>query len=164
MKKILLPFILIFSLYAFNAHKFYIALTEIELNSEKQSVQMIMNVFIDDIETAINKDYSTDLQLNTKKENTKVDEFFLKYLKKHFYVTIDDKKCDYNFIGKEYDGDLVYFYLEIENIQNLKNIEIQNDVLIEHFPDQQNLIKVKVNGERKSLFLTNSNDKGLLTF
>ncbi len=163
MKKILY-LIFIASFFSFSAHKYYIALTEIEHNEEKKSVQMIMNVFIDDIEKAINKDYNTDLQLTTQKEMKDVNNYFSTYLKEHFKVSINKKEYEYTFIGKEYDGEIVYFYLEIENILNVNTIEIKNNVLIKHFPEQQNLIKVKIKNERKSLFLTKKNDKGLLNF
>lgn len=163
MKKI---FILLFilPLFSFSVHKYYISLTEIEYKEKTQSVQMIMNVFIDDIENAINKDYKVDLQLTTKDELKKVDELFFNYLQKHFKVKINDTNVTYRFIGKEYEGDIVYFYLEIENITNIKTIEIQNDVLVNHFPEQQNLIKTAIKKERKSLFLDKKNDKGLLKF
>lgn len=163
MKKLLFLFITL-SLYAFSAHKYYIALTEIEHSSNSKSVQMIMNVFMDDIELAINKEYNTDLQILSKNEVKDIDTFFFKYLKDHFKVSINNKNYDYNFIGKEYDGNIIYFYLEIENIDEVKSIEIQNTVLTRFFPDQQNLIKAKINNERKSLFLTKKNDKGLLNF
>ncbi len=123
-----------------------------------------MNVFIDDIETAINKDYNVDLQLTTKRESKKVDDHFFNYLKEHFIVKINNQNVIYRFIGKEYDGDIVYFYLEIDNILSLKSIEIQNNVLIKHFSGQQNLIKASIKKERKSLFLDKKNDKGLLKF
>ncbi len=125
---------------------------------------MIMNVFIDDIEKAINKDYDTNLQLTTKKELKDVDHYFSIYLNKHFKISINKKEHTYTFIGKEYDGDIVYFYLEIENIEQVNIIEIQNNILIKHFPEQQNLIKAKIKNNRKSLFLTKKNDKGLLKF
>ena len=159
MKKI---FILLFilPLFSFSVHKYYISLTEIEYKEKTQSVQMIMNVFIDDIETAINKDYNVDLQLTTKDEFKKVDELFLNYLQKHFKIKVNNNDVTYNFIGKEYDGDIVYFYLEVENIKTLNSIEIHNDVLVNHFPEQQNLIKTA----HKSLFLDKKNDKGLLNF
>lgn len=163
MKKLLILFIG-FSFLSLNEHKYYIALTEIEHNVEQKSVQMIMNVFMDDIELAINEEYDTDLQLTTKKELANVDEYFKKYLEKHFKITINKNHHAYNFIGKEYDGNIVYFYLEIENITIINSIEIQNDVLINHFPEQQNLIKTKIKDTKKSLFLTKKNDKGLLIF
>ncbi len=123
-----------------------------------------MNVFVDDIEKAINTDFGTDLQLNTKLEAKDADTHFKNYLKEHFKVILNDKPYTYDFLGKEYDGNIVYFYLEIKNISSVKSIAIENDVLIQHFSDQQNLIKAKINGARKSLFLTKKNDKGLLNF
>jgi hypothetical protein len=163
MKKAFILF-LILPLFSFSIHKYYISLTEIEYKKETHSVQMIMNVFMDDIETAINKDYNVNLKLTTKDELKKVDELFLKYLEEHFKVKINNEIVTYNFIGKEYDGDIVYFYLEIENVLSLKSIEIENDVLIKHFPEQQNLVKASIQNERKSLFLDKKTDKGLLKF
>ncbi|CAM1354794.1 DUF6702 family protein [Tenacibaculum insulae] len=163
MKKIIILFFIL-PLFSFSVHKYYISLTEITYKEEQKAVQMIMNVFMDDIETAINKDYKVDLQLTTQKELKNVDELFFNYLKKHFKIKINNQEVTYNFIGKEYEGDIVYFYLEVENVISFKNIEIVNDVLIKHFPEQQNLIKASVKKERKSLFLDKKNDKGLLKF
>lgn len=163
MKKTLILF-LILPLLSFGVHKYYISLTEITYKEKTKSVQMIMNVFMDDIETAINKDYKVNLQLTTKDEFKKTDSLFFNYLNNHFKVKINSKKVNYRFIGKEYDGDIVYFYLEIENVLNPKSIEIENDVLVKYFPEQQNLVKVSLKEERKSLFLDKKNDKGLLKF
>lgn len=163
MKKTVLLLFLI-SLYSFNVHKYYISLTEIEYKKETNTIQMITNVFIDDIETAINQQHQVNLQLTTKEEHQKVDDYFFNYLKEHLKIKIDHKKVNFNFIGKEYDGNIVYFYLEIPNINKVKTLEIQNDILTKYFPEQQNPVKAKINGKRKSLFLSKKNDKGLLKF
>ena len=163
MKKIIL-FLLAFSLLSFTAHKYYIALTEIEYREDTHSIQMIMNVFMDDIEVAINSDYNVDLQLDTKNELKNADSYFLKYLKEHFKLIVNNNKVDYKFIGKEYDGNIVYFYLEVENISMPNSIQIENDILVKYFPEQQNLIKATVKNKRQSLFLSKKNDKGLLNF
>ncbi|MGG8494940.1 DUF6702 family protein [Tenacibaculum sp. TC6] len=164
MKKILF-YTLILSFLSFTGiHKYYIALTEIEYSEKNNSVQMIMNVFMDDIELAINKEYQTDLQLASKHENANAEKYFYSYLKEHFKILLNNKEREYKFIGKEYDGNIVYFYLEISNVTSVESIEIQNDILVKYFPDQQNLIKATVKKERKSLFLDKKNDKGLLNF
>ncbi|MCG8184000.1 DUF6702 family protein [Tenacibaculum piscium] len=163
MKKFII-LLLILPLLSFSVHKYYISLTEIDYKPETKSVQIIMNVFIDDIENAINKEYNVDLQLVSKNELKNSDTLFFKYLKKHFKLKINQKEVHYNFIGKEYDGDIVFFYLEIENIADFKTIEIQNNVLMRHFSEQQNLIKASVNKERKSLFLTKKKDTDILNF
>ncbi|WP_075342733.1 DUF6702 family protein [Tenacibaculum agarivorans] len=145
-------------------HEYYIALTEIEYNSKNKSVEMIMNVFVDNIEEAINKEFNADMQLTTKKEVKNADDLFHQYLKKHFKIYINGKQYDYKFIGKEYERNLVYFYLEIENVKNISTLKIENDVLTKDFPDQQNLIKATINKKREVKFLTKKNNKCLLNF
>jgi len=162
--KNILLLLCVIPLLSFSPHKYYLSLTQIEYKSESKSLQIIINVFMDDIETALNKDYSIDLQLTTKNELTDNDVYFKKYLEQHLHLKIDDLSSSFNYLGKEYDGDLVYFYLEIENINSLKTIEVDNTILIDHFPEQQNLIKSKVYKKYNSILLTKTNDKGLLKF
>ncbi|TDQ25760.1 DUF6702 family protein [Tenacibaculum caenipelagi] len=163
MKKVII-FLITFTLLSFTTHKYYVALTEIEYREDTRSIQIIMNVFMDDIEVALNSDYNIDLQLDTKNEHKNTNVYFLKYLKEHFKLTVNNDYVDYKFIGKEYDGNIVYFYLEIENISIPTSIQVENDILVKYFPDQQNLIKATVKNKRKSLFLSKKNDKGLLNF
>jgi hypothetical protein len=154
----------IIPLLSFSAHKYYLSLTQIEYRSEKQSVQITINVFMNDIEIALNEDYNIDLRLHTKKELKDNDVYFIKYLKEKLHFKIDGISKEYNYIGKEYDGDLVYFYLEIENIKEVNSIEIENKILTNKFSEQKNLIKSKVGKNHKSILLTAKNDKGLLKF
>ena len=151
-------------LLSFYTHKYYLSLTQIEFRSEKQVVQIIINVFMNDIETALNKDYNIDLRLHTKKELKNNDVYFIEYLNKNLQINIDKTLREFNYIGKEYEGDLVYFYLEIENVKEVPTIEIENKILTNYFSEQKNLIKAKVGKKNKSVLLETSNTKGLLKF
>ncbi|RCS26767.1 hypothetical protein DUT90_06470 [Polaribacter sp. WD7] len=162
-KKVLV-IILLLPLLSFTAHKYYLSLTQIEYKSESKSIQITINVFMDDIETALNKDFNIDLQLTTSKELLNNDIYFKKYLKEKLHFKINTTPVNFNYIGKEYDGDLVFFYLEIENINNVDTIEIENKILTHHFPEQQNLVKSKANKKHKSILLSAKTDKGLLKF
>jgi hypothetical protein len=119
---------------------------------------------MDDIEIALNKNYQINLQLTTKEELQNNDQYFKKYLNEKLHIKIDNIPKEFNYIGKEYDGDLVYFYLEIKNVNNINTLEVVNTILTTHFPKQQNLIKTKINNKHKSLLLTSKNTKGLLEF
>ncbi|PQJ23242.1 DUF6702 family protein [Tenacibaculum sp. SG-28] len=164
MKYTSLFFAILLSVSFKSDHKYYIALTEIEYVEKKKNVQMIMNVFLDDFETSLNEEYNIDLQLTTANELTNADHYFVKYLEKNFKIWINETTVNYTFIGKEYEGDIVYFYLEIENVETVNSLTVKNTMLIKQFPEQQNLIKAVVNAKRKSLFLDRSTDKGLLKF
>jgi len=162
-KKIYL-LLLIIPLLSFSLHKYYLSLTQIEYRSKLQTVQITTNVFMNDIEMALNKAYNIDLRLDTKKELENNDTYFKEYLHNKLHLKINGIPKDFNYIGKEYDGDLVYFYLEIEDIHYIKSIEVKNDILMTQFPQQQNLIKTKVDKKHKSILLNAENDKGLLKF
>lgn len=160
-KKLLL-LVLIVPLFAFTAHKYYLSLTQIEYNAKNKSVEIIINVFIDDIETALNNIYKKRFVLDTKKEPIDSDKYFFEYLQKNVQFKLDGKPYNFNYIGKEYDGDVVFFYLEIKNVAFLKEIEINNTILLEHFPTQQNLVKSKVYKKNKSVLLTKKEQSGIL--
>ena len=99
-KTFLLLFII--SFLSFTPHKYYLSLTQINYKTESKSIQIIINVFMDDIETALNKDYAIDLQLTTKKELKNNDVFFKKYLKEKLHFKVDEIAKNFTYIGKEY--------------------------------------------------------------
>jgi hypothetical protein len=162
-KKIFL-LLFIIPLLSFSAHKYYLSLTQIEFKESSKSVQIIINVFMDDIETALNKDNNIDLQLSTKKELPNNDVYFENYLRRKLQFKIDTIAKEFKYIGKEYDGDLVYFYLEIENIAKVSSIEVTNKILLKYFPKQENLIKSKVGTKNKSILLSKDQYIELLTY
>jgi hypothetical protein len=162
-KKIFLLFLII-PLLSFSAHKYYLSLTQIKFKEETKSIQIIINVFMDDIETALNKENNINLQLTTKKELKNNDIYFEQYLKSKLQFKINTIAKGFKYIGKEYDGDLVYFYLEIEDISKVSSIEISNKILLNHFPKQQNLVKSKVGEKNKSVLLSKDQNNEILTY
>ena len=156
-------FFLLISL-AFTTHKYYLSLTQIEYNKNQKSLEVIINVFMDDIELAINKEYAIDLNLTTKDELKDADVYFHKYLTKNLTFTIDNDIVTHNYIGKEYEGDLVYFYLEIAVKENPKSLEVFNTILLTYFEQQQNIVKFKNDSKRQSKILSKNTNKALLNF
>ncbi|MFK8060836.1 MAG: DUF6702 family protein [Polaribacter sp.] len=163
-KRHFLLLLVLIPLLSFTSHKYYLSLTQIKFKPEQKAVQIIVNIFMDDIETALNKDYFIDLQLTTKKELKNNDVYFKKYIKEKLSFKINGVAKEYNYLGKEYEGDLVYFYLEIENIESVKNIDVTNTILLKHFPKQQNLIKSKVGKTNKSVLLTQDEQHSTLNY
>lgn len=156
-------FFLLISL-AFTTHKYYLSLTQIEYNKNQKSLEVIINVFMDDIELAINKEYAIDLNLTTKDELKDADVYFHNYLTKNLTFTIDNDIVTHNYIGKEYEGDLVYFYLEIAVKENPKSLEVFNTILLTYFEQQQNIVKFKNDSKRQSKILSKNTNKALLNF
>lgn len=123
-----------------------------------------MSVFADDLETAINSEFELTTNFSALNKEEEINKYYYKYLQQHFKIKINNKPKSYKFLGKEYEQNIVYFYMEIENIHSVKSIRIQNSVLVANFYNQQNLIKVAINDKNKSLLLTKEKDSGLLNF
>ncbi|KJJ38439.1 DUF6702 family protein [Aequorivita vladivostokensis] len=161
----ILLLLLIFPLIsATSAHKFYVSITKIEYVKEKKSLQIITKIFTDDIEDALQHRYDPSISLDTKKETEAADEYVQKYILQKLNIKVNGKPVQLNYIGKEYDLDMLVAYIEVTNVPNLKSIEIENKVLMEMFPEQQNIIHLKTTNSRKSLMLDKDESSGKLKF
>jgi len=160
-------FLLFFStslLFSFIEHKYYLSLTDITYNKKSKSLQIITDVFMDDIEFVLNDKHKIDLQLTSKDELKNNDKYFEDYLKNNVTIKVNNIDKHLVFVGKEYNGDLVSIYYEVEDVFNISSIEVKSTILTKTYPEQQNIIKVKVNNERKSAVLDAKKDKGILDF
>ncbi|MCB0465147.1 MAG: hypothetical protein KDC78_05645 [Aequorivita sp.] len=146
------------------AHKFYVSITKIEYVKEKSSLQIITKIFIDDIEDALQQHYDPSISLDTKKETEAADEDLKKYILQKINIKVNGKTVTFDYIGKEYDTDMVVAYIEVKNVKELKTIEIENKVLMEMFPEQQNIVHLKTPNSRKSLILDKDEPNGKLNF
>ena len=145
-------------------HKYYVSVTEIEYVKEKKSVQIISRIFIDDFESLLRNRYDERLTLAIENEDDLVDYYTEKYLKEKLKITINSQTLEFNFIGKEYEEDIMLSYLEIVGVENISSIEVTNRILFELFQDQKNIVRFKINSINKSILLIKENDKGLLNF
>lgn len=145
-------------------HKYYVSLTEIEYVKEKNSVQIISRIFVDDFETVLRNRYDDSITLMEDDDNDEVNYYIERYLTDRLKITINGKPEAFSFIGKEYEDDILLFYLEIQNIENISAIQVVNRLLFDQFPDQKNIVRFKINEINKSILLIKENDKGLLNF
>ncbi len=162
--KILFIIVVVPLLLSATLHKFYVSVTEIEYVKEKKSVQIISRVFVDDLEKAFRERYDVQITLAATKESREVQLYIERYLKDKIEIKINGKPANFKFIGKEYDNDIVFCYLEITGVETIKSFEITNQVLFDTYDEQQNIVKLKINGQNKSIILISQNDKGLLNF
>ncbi|MBP0904474.1 DUF6702 family protein [Mariniflexile gromovii] len=163
MKRLLI--LLVIPLFAFTAfHKYYISVTQIEFVQNKQSVQIITRIFIDDFEKLLRTRYDESITLGGENEPSNANLYIERYLNEKIKIKINNKEVNFTFVGKEYDLDLVKCYLEIEGVKKIESFEISNEVLFDLFSDQQNIIKTKINSKQKSVILITQNRSALLKF
>ncbi|EMQ94502.1 hypothetical protein D778_00785 [Xanthomarina gelatinilytica] len=157
--------VLLLPLLAFTTfHKYYVSVTQIEYVKKQQSVQIISRIFLDDFEDVLQARYNEKLFLGPQMETVDANFYIERYLKTKMIMKINGEEKTLNFIGKEYENDIVVCYLEIEGVKNIDTFEIENTVLFDLYAEQQNIVRTKINSKNKSFILIKENDKGLLNF
>jgi hypothetical protein len=141
-----------------------VSVTQVEFVKEKQSVQITTRIFIDDLEALLQERYDGKIILNISKKEESIDTHIEKYLKSKLRININNAPVSFKFLGKEYEDDIVYCYMEINDIVEISSFNITNLILFDLFEDQQNIVKTNINSKKKSFMLTSYNKEGVLNF
>jgi hypothetical protein len=145
-------------------HKFYVSITKIEYVAESESLQIINQLFLDDIEEVLRKRYRPDISLGTSKETKEDVALLQEYVLQKLKISVNGNPVVLNYLGREYDIDMVKSFIEVTGVKEFHAIEVEFDALTELFSEQQNIIHLKTAKSRKSLILDRDNPKGLLNF
>ncbi|MCR9287038.1 MAG: hypothetical protein NXI23_06560 [Bacteroidetes bacterium] len=132
-------------------HEFHVSKTLLEYKANEQSLQVTLNIFTDDLDLALEKKINEKLFLCTEKEHPESDTHLIAYFKQKFSIKINSEKSELIWIGKEPSDDLasVWCYLEIKEISKLEALDVQNNLLMELFEDQKNIVQI-IGPEKKS--------------
>lgn len=148
-------------------HPFHLSVTEILHNTQSNTLEISMKLFMDDLDNGIEKSGCGKMYLGTEKENENSDLFIYKYLLENFELLVDGKEVEFDFRGKEYDPEymnVVWCYLEVKKVKKFSKLNLKNHILTEVFPDQQNIVHIKKNGKIKSLRMRKGYDNDEVEF
>ncbi|MCU0326110.1 MAG: hypothetical protein MUF45_12785 [Spirosomaceae bacterium] len=139
-------------------HDFHTSLTEVHYNAKEKSLEISIRMFTDDLENALTK-LNNGQKVMINGVNDKANPFVERYIQQHFaIITPQKQKKTFNFIGKELEGDATWVYIEIPNCTSVNDHTLQNDIMLELFDDQTNLVNFFW-GNSKKTFLFNSRIK-----
>ena len=157
--------LLIFTLISgFVVHKFYVSTTKVEYAKEKKSIQIISKIFVEDLEQVLQERYSSRVQLDPKIETELDQNYLIEYVLQKLKFKVNGNDAPLIYIGKEYDIDILNIYFEIEDVELLESIGIENKILLDLFPEQQNIIHFSNEKNKRNLILDKNRPNGLLNF
>lgn len=146
-------------------HPLHISVTEIEHDANKEALEMTMRIFLDDLESSIRNDLQKPgLDITAPVPEHTTDQLLEDYLQKHFKINANGKKLKYQYLGHEVELPVIYLYVQASNVKKVKDITIYNDIIMETYDDQANLVHVKVHGKVKSLKLSVDKKQDSLDF
>ncbi len=143
-------------------HRFYTAIFQINYVPKKKMVQITSRIFIDDFNDALKNQYHKTTFLGTDKETQDDINLMKKYLSEKLKLTVNGKFETMNYLSNEREDKVLICYFKINNITKLKSLEIENSILTEVHPEQQNIIQFSNNGTKSSLLLSGETTRGML--
>ncbi len=153
----------VFLLFSSHFHPFHVSLADVEYDEDQKSLQISCRIFQDDLELALNKIHNVDNYFD-RRDNELIKRDLNDLLSEQFQFKINGTSRQYEFLGYEFEEGVVWCYMEITKVRNLKKLEVEYTVLFETFDDQFNLLNLKRSGKMHSLRFSKTNPEGTLEF
>jgi hypothetical protein len=149
-------------LTALSYHRFYTAIFQINFVPQKKMVQITTRIFMDDFNDALKNQYHKTTFLGTDKETEADVDLMKKYLAEKFRLTINGKFQPMNYLSKEIEDNVLVCYFKMNEVTKINSLTVENSILIEVHPEQQNIIQFNNNGTKSSLLFSGETTRGIL--
>ena len=137
--------LLLVNLALFFVHDFFVSVSYIEYDDQRNAIEAHKKIFFDDFEKTLKKQsLNQDFDI-LKSDRDLVDGYINDYLSNNIEFIINDKQHDFDYLGHEYEDGIINCYFEINKIKKIKKIKIKDTSLFETFEGQENLIYFQVN-------------------
>ena len=137
------------------AHRFYLSLTEVRIDTKKQTLDVSSKLFTDDLEDALFRKYGKKVDLATSTKNKEVHALLHRYMNENFRINVGGKLQSMAFVGFETDTDATWCYLESVPFIGKGKVSIMNTLLFDYLPEQSNMLNVYMDDVEQSAKLVN---------
>ncbi len=147
-----------------SAHPYYVSLCQVDYNAETKALEISLKTFADDLLLGLKNAGHEGIFLGEERENPETDDFIRTYIESKLKFEVNETPVSFSFIGKEMEDGVVWSYLEIPDISELKTLDVNCSLLTEVLETQNNIIQVEKGKKIKSLLLSKRKTKGTLSF
>ena len=137
----------------FFLHEFYVSVSYMEYDNDRNAIEIQKKIFFDDLELALrneNNDKTFDI-LNSDPQL--INQYIETYLISNMKILINGKTYNFNYLGHEHINGTINCFLEIKGIRKVKELQIEDTSLFSYFDGQENLIYFEMNNKLSTLRL-----------
>ena len=147
--------VILWSLFV-SFHDFHVTHTNIFYNADKESLEITVNVAIEDLERALEDQTAKEISIGTNVETESVDELIESYFRQRLTIAPNNRLTQYQWVGKEVSKDLhnIYIYFEVLNCNQNGKIEsllLENSIFTDFITDQSNIVLVEFGNNSRNL-------------
>lgn len=142
--------LLTFTLPPANAlHRYHTSLTRMDYNEKEKLVEVTIQLFTHDLVPTLERRSKKNIDLEKTPD---IDKLIFEYVDKNFVLKDrDNKEKKPVWVGKELEVDTVFVYIEIPLADGLSGAQLQNTIFFESFPEQTNLVALRLDGKKSDL-------------
>lgn len=155
--------LLLMGIYGFS-HDFYMTVSHIDHNEKTDGLEITIKLFTEDIEKALREEYGQQVFLDDEKRQGFVDSLLMDYLNYKMELVVNEQAVEFEFVGKEVEIESTWCYVEVENVPQVRQIEVRNELLTELFDSQTNLIHLNIAQEKRTMSLNRNRPKEVAVF
>jgi len=139
------------------SHAYYVSICTIDYNKSKQSLELTFKLTAHDLEKSFSTQQESELRLGSAKEHKEADKLLAEYINKHFSLDLVEKRMALKYVGKEVElNESLYLYFEIENVGSLDGLKVKNNILVEQFEEQENILHFNAGSKHTSVVFNRS--------
>ena len=136
-------------------HKFYLSVTQMEFDADKNRITAISRVFVDDLEETLRQRYDVHLALGTDREDAMASFYISRYVEQKLIVEMNNHPLKFTFAGFTYQNDQIVLLSEFSVIPSDEyEIKVTNALIADAYSEQQNLVHFRMNQKKQSEVLT----------
>jgi hypothetical protein len=124
-------------------HPFHVSVCDMYYNPNKERLEIIHKIFWDDLEDGLSKMAEQPVDVANPADSANLQSLIAQYLDARFSLELDGKQAKLHYLGAELEEDAFWCYQEVADLKDFQKIRVRNQILMEVFDDQMNLIHVE---------------------
>jgi hypothetical protein len=143
------------------SHKIHVSVTYLEFNQLKQTVEIVIRVYTDDLENALSRGGSQAVKIDPAKDakDKRQAEMVMAYLRKN--LELKNKaghQVSLSWVGIEEQLDMYWLYVKGRLSGGFEGAQIRNKIFCELFDDQVNIVNAKHQGKQIGLMFESKDE------
>ena len=146
--------------FLFSIHPIYISV--IEINSQDNNLEIVFKIFRDDLEDGIKNNLGKNVSIDTQSKVELNNKIIQEYLNTVSSIKVNDEKKEFFFSDFLLENERIKINAKISNNFSINRIEIYNEILIDVFSNQKNVIFFNIYNQLNNDVLDKSKKKTVL--
>lgn len=139
-------------------HPVHVSLLTVDLDPESGKIEIVFKLFSDDFESIILHKYNVDLDLTSNVDPGEKTDVIHKYINESFELYINGTKIDnWEYTGSQINEEAIWLYYQNLWPGEIDSVLIANEIMMDLYEDQTNLVIVTWFDKQNGYHLDNKN-------